>query len=227
MPVAPHGNRTSTGSRVPGCQRYVGMNPASVVTFASEVEAQHAGYRRAKDCSEAQREACEIDDKHGTHPARSQHGMPLRHLLVLMLWTVSVTSVLVSAPAHAHRSGCHRWHSCPSDHGTYTCGDLGHCSACPDNHYCTHGSPKSGNAPSSRTASPNLPSQPVQPAAKTTRTPPSLPEGSGDVRGNQRSRVYQVPGCPDYAAMNPAAVVTFPSEAEAQHAGYRKAKNCP
>ncbi|MBI2003650.1 MAG: hypothetical protein HYS78_01595 [Parcubacteria group bacterium] len=26
----------------------------------------------------------------------------------------------------AHRSGCHRWHSCPSDSGSYTCGDAGH-----------------------------------------------------------------------------------------------------
>lgn len=26
----------------------------------------------------------------------------------------------------AHRSGCHRWHSCPSDSGSYTCGDLGY-----------------------------------------------------------------------------------------------------
>ena len=22
-------------------------------------------------------------------------------------------------PANAHRSGCHRWHSCPSDHASY------------------------------------------------------------------------------------------------------------
>ena len=36
----------------------------------------------------------------------------------------------------AHRSGCHRWHSCPSDSGSYTCGDTGHCSGCPDNQYC-------------------------------------------------------------------------------------------
>ena len=28
--------------------------------------------------------------------------------------------------ADAHRSGCHRWHSCPSDSGSYTCGDAGH-----------------------------------------------------------------------------------------------------
>jgi len=36
-----------------------------------------------------------------------------------------------SAPAMAHRSGCHRWHSCPSDTGSYVCGDTGHSSECP------------------------------------------------------------------------------------------------
>ena len=30
----------------------------------------------------------------------------------------------------AHRSGCHRWHSCPSDSGSYTCGDTGYLSGC-------------------------------------------------------------------------------------------------
>lgn len=30
---------------------------------------------------------------------------------------------LLSYPlAFAHRSGCHRWHTCPSDHGTYSSG---------------------------------------------------------------------------------------------------------
>ena len=28
--------------------------------------------------------------------------------------------------ANAHRSGCHRWHSCPSDSGSYSCGDVGY-----------------------------------------------------------------------------------------------------
>lgn len=32
--------------------------------------------------------------------------------------------------ASAHRSGCHRWHSCPSDSGSYTCGDLGYSTYC-------------------------------------------------------------------------------------------------
>ncbi len=33
-------------------------------------------------------------------------------------------------PTFAHRSGCHRWHSCPSDTGSYICGDLGYTSGC-------------------------------------------------------------------------------------------------
>ena len=44
--------------------------------------------------------------------------------------------------ASSHRSGCHRWHSCPSDRGTYICGDTGHCSQCPDNQYCLNRNPR-------------------------------------------------------------------------------------
>src|SRR5438128_2014763 len=57
--------------------------------------------------------------------------------LRLALTITPLIIALVLPPAsRAHRSGCHRWHSCPSDHGTYVCGDLGHCSGCPDNQYC-------------------------------------------------------------------------------------------
>ena len=30
----------------------------------------------------------------------------------------------------AHRDGCHMWHSCPSDDGSYICGDTGHYDEC-------------------------------------------------------------------------------------------------
>ncbi|MFD2078205.1 Ig-like domain-containing protein [Actinopolymorpha cephalotaxi] len=39
--------------------------------------------------------------------------------------------VLTDGTASAHRDGCHRWHSCPSDSGSYVCGDLGYTSECP------------------------------------------------------------------------------------------------
>lgn len=42
-------------------------------------------------------------------------------LIVIILGTLFFTD-----PAFAHRSGCHRWHSCPSDSGSYICGDAGH-----------------------------------------------------------------------------------------------------
>jgi len=45
-----HGNRHSKVYRVPGCKGYDGMKPANVVPFASEAEAQQAGYHKAKDC---------------------------------------------------------------------------------------------------------------------------------------------------------------------------------
>lgn len=55
---------------------------------------------------------------------------------------VSALVILFSATwAEAHRSGCHRWHSCPSDTGSYVCGDLGYCSQCPDNEFCQGGRP--------------------------------------------------------------------------------------
>jgi phosphatidylserine/phosphatidylglycerophosphate/cardiolipin synthase-like enzyme len=41
----------------------------------------------------------------------------------------------------AHQDPCHRLHACPSDHGTYVCGDLGHCDQCPDTPYCQGGRP--------------------------------------------------------------------------------------
>ena len=41
--------------------------------------------------------------------------------------------VSINSSVLAHRSGCHRWHSCPSDTGSYTCGDTGHSNYCPIN----------------------------------------------------------------------------------------------
>ncbi|WP_282011984.1 hypothetical protein [Nitrospina watsonii] len=60
---------------------------------------------------------------------------------------IFILAVTLAAPddASAHRSGCHRWHSCPSDTGSYICGDTGHCSACPDNRFCESGRPRTGN----------------------------------------------------------------------------------
>lgn len=49
-------------------------------------------------------------------------------VLALALFTLAIPS-----DAFAHQSGCHRWHSCPSDTGSYVCGDLGYDTYCPKN----------------------------------------------------------------------------------------------
>jgi len=71
----------------------------------------------------------------------------------------------------------------------------------------------------------------TQIASHETDTAPAVPSpaaaSGGNVRGNKHSKIYHLSGCPSYEAMSPANIVTFASEAEAQQAGYRKAKNCP
>ncbi len=52
------------------------------------------------------------------------------HSLKAVLAIISLTIVLAQVPVSAHQSGCHRWHSCPSDSGSYVCGDHGYTSEC-------------------------------------------------------------------------------------------------
>jgi hypothetical protein len=64
-------------------------------------------------------------------------------------------------------------------------------------------------------------------ASPAATTPSAHASGSGDIHGNRNSKIYHLSSCPGYAGMNPASIIPFATEAEAQQAGYRKAKNCP
>jgi Metal binding domain of Ada len=57
-------------------------------------------------------------------------------------------------------------------------------------------------------------------------TAPVLGGRSGQIVGNKNSRIYHLPGCPGYNSVSAANRVTFRTSAEAEEAGYRKAKNC-
>jgi hypothetical protein len=83
-------------------------------------------------------------------------------------------ALFFSAVAHAHRSGCHRWHSCPSDRGTYECGDVGYCSDCPDNQYCQGGQPRTRSSLQKDTQSDQT--ERVRKAQKQLSTPAQNPD---------------------------------------------------
>lgn len=58
----------------------------------------------------------------------------MKHALArpVLILTAAGGLILAAAPgALAHQDGCHRVHSCPSDSGSYVCGDLGYDDECP------------------------------------------------------------------------------------------------
>ena len=53
-------------------------------------------------------------------------------VMLVILGTALVSqSITFNNEALGHRDGCHAAHSCPSDNGSYICGDTGHYSECP------------------------------------------------------------------------------------------------
>ena len=57
--------------------------------------------------------------------------------------------------------------------------------------------------------------------------PPATATATGPIIGNRNSKIYHMSNCPDYNKVSERNQVPFKSEAEAQAAGYRKARNCP
>ncbi|GEM_PF-1922023 len=99
-------------------------------------------------------------------------------LVMILLIAILILSIS-QMPAFAHQNGCHRWHSCPSDTGSYICGDTGYCSECPDNQYCKNSMPIDSSTvtytnptatPTTPTTIPPTPTQPT-PTVPTTPSP--------------------------------------------------------
>ena len=85
----------------------------------------------------------------------------MKHRIIISIIIIVFTFSLIPI-SFAHQDGCHRWHSCPSDSGSYTCGDTGHCSECPDNQYCKVGKPYTEYIPPKY----ETPKEPLKPSPK-------------------------------------------------------------
>lgn len=96
--------------------------------------------------------------------------------------TASAAAAAAVEDLTAHRSGCHKWHSCPSDSGAYICGDAGRCRFCPDNRFCLNGRPRP-SAPPSAPSRPEAPA-PGGPQLEELKTAPPWHDENAWVRAN-------------------------------------------
>ena len=144
---------------------------------------------------------------------------PLKRLQIFLVLGLSFISLLGSpAVVSAHRSGCHSWHSCPSDSGTYICGDKGYCSGCPDNQYCKSQqySPAPIPAPKTITPIPTVSAVIIGPPKNLTELYKCL------VVGNKKTKIYHLKGSSYIRQMNIKDKECFPSEQSAKAKAYRK-----
>src|SRR2546427_430502 len=110
--------------------------------------------------------------------------------------------------------GCHRWHSCPSDHGIYVCGDLGHCSGCPDNQYCLAGQPQLAQS-EPRSSKPESQPRPGVPPKDAWTCPESAPiKGNFTTYSGERC-IYHPPGGQFYGKTKPERCYATQDEARA------------
>lgn len=96
--------------------------------------------------------------------------------------------LLADSPAQAHQDGCHAAHSCPSDTGSYTCGDTGNFSECGTSTPATTtpGTPTTPTTGSTTTAVTVAPTTtpttvPSGPVTSTATVTPSSVETGGSV----------------------------------------------
>jgi len=137
----------------------------------------------------------------------------------VLLVTVALL-VSIARYADAHRSGCHRWHSCPSDTGSYVCGDTGHCSECPDNRYCLAAKPQVQAQPQE----PKKPSEQARPGVppKDAWTCPTAQPVKGNFTTSSGERCIYHMGGQFYDKTKPERC--YATEAEARQDGCRRSK---
>src|SRR5260370_2923347 len=134
----------------------------------------------------------------GTSPFSLIHNFR-RYLFLVVVTFLAATALY----AHAHRSGCHHWHSCPWDTGSYVCGDTGYCSQCPDNQYCLAGQPRHTQSLPQEPKKSSEQARPGVPPRDAWTCPASQPiKGNFTTYSGERC-IYHVPGGQFYDKTKP------------------------
>lgn len=148
-----------------------------------------------------------------------QKGISMKKYLISLMIAGLVFGVGI-LPASAHRSGCHRWHSCPSDTGSYVCGDLGYTSGCP-----TSIAPQPNPAPSPTPSTGNSINSNLNQTTDFIGKPRTRAQlYRCPVVGNYNSHIYHLKGSRYIRSMSVSKKMCFATEQEAIKAGFRKSK---
>lgn len=137
---------------------------------------------------------------------------------------ILLSAVFFSSPALAHRSGCHRWHSCPSDSGSYVCGDTGYCSGCGNNYYCKNGVYNPGWQKAQTSVPETVQTDTVKSDYFVGKPKTYSQLYSCKIVGNKISKIYHLKGSVYIKKMNLKSKECFANESDAIAKGYRKAK---
>jgi hypothetical protein len=67
---------------------------------------------------------------------------------------------------------------------------------------------------------------PAQANPAQAQTQPTNTEIDLKIKGNRKSKIYHLRGCPNYADLKESNIVWFKTKEEAEASGYRMARNC-
>ncbi|MDX6612002.1 MAG: hypothetical protein QOD75_1188 [Blastocatellia bacterium] len=215
------GNKNSKIFHLPGCAGYNRVSEKNQVKFNSAAEAEAAGYRLAKNCS--------TDGKGETAAPKAVTPVaPLTNAAPTE--PVAAEEIPESKVIGNKSSKVYHFPGCPGYDEVTKENQVEFESAAKAE---AAGFKLAGNCSADMTP----PVEPRSTAPESTTTPPpadtkpsaaplASPATEGRVVGNKNSKIYHLPACSGYTKVSEKNRVYFDSEAEAEKAGYRKAKNC-
>lgn len=226
------GNKNSKIYHLPGCSGYNRVSEQNQVKFKSAAEAEAAGYRVAKNCGTEGKTEGEPKAVAPSTPATAvEPANPASAEPVPMAVQPAGKRTIIGNYSSKlyHLEGCPGFDDVAEDN-RITFPSVAIAEAL--------GFKLAGNCSADTTAPPvapksTAPEVAVPPAADikpAVTAPPATSAASaateGKVIGNKNSQIYHLPTCSGYSKVSEKNRVYFDTEAEAEKAGYRKAKNC-
>jgi hypothetical protein len=221
------GNKNSKVYHLPGCSGYNRVSEKNQEKFKTAAEAEAAGYRLAKNCgTEGKADTAEEKPVLPSSPVTATTP-PTVVPMVAPLSTVRVSTVIGD-----YSSRTYRFENCLGTVAEQNRIGFPSVAVAEGLGFKLAANCRETAQPVEPTSTPADTPAPTAPAAETKPAAPSAPVTAsvvpaGKIIGNKDSQIYHLPNCAGYTKVSEKNRVYFDSEADAEKAGYRKAKNCP